>query len=139
MRGGQQTDGTNGCAVSVQNVDADIECEPGRDNRQMELCTDCELKEQRLQRSGGYSKPLLRYEVVAKISMRTIQSLTIRVKEVTIRDIYISPHAKEQEEGEVLEKIERMSRGKASIIGDVNARHKSWDRKANTRGTRVKK
>lgn len=76
--------------------------------------------------------PLLRYKVVAKISIKTIKSLTILVKGVAIKGIYESPHASEEEERVMLEKIEKMSRCRALIIGHVNARHNSWDRMANS-------
>lgn len=88
---------------------------------------------------AGILNPLLRYNVVARISIRAFQSLTIREKGVTITGIYASPQAMGDEERVVLAKIKKMSTGKALIIGDVNARHKSWIRKANTLGTRLKR
>lgn len=81
-------------------------------------------------RTAIIANSLLRYEMVAKIFMGTMQSLTIRVRGLTITGIYVSPHTKEGEEREVLKKIEKMSRGKGLIIGDVNAQHKSWNKKA---------
>lgn len=78
--------------------------------------------------------PILDYEVVAIWETRTIQAITIRVSGISITGMYLSPAATAVEEKEVLEGITKASRGKAIIIGDLNARSVRWDEKSNRRG-----
>lgn len=83
--------------------------------------------------------PLLEYEKVTKSATNTIQSITIRAKGVTVSGLYVSPKAQDEEERQALDRIRSLSRGAAVIIGDLNARHKTWDKKSNTRGRRLVK
>lgn len=88
---------------------------------------------------GLLINPVLPYETIAKLTTTCIQAVVVRVRGVTITGMYISPGATADDEARVLSKIDRLSRGQAIIIGDLNARNRRWDTRTNARGTRLVK
>lgn len=80
---------------------------------------------------------LLPFKVIKKYSTGNIQAVIIQVREVTIPVLYISPKAKSKEEDDALTQIRRLSCCEAVIMGDLNARHTSWDSATNRRGKRI--
>lgn len=72
------------------------------------------------------------------MATKNIQSITIRVRGVTLMELYISPQTKEVDELQFLERIKTMSGGRSVIIVDMNARHKMWDTRSNCRGRRIR-
>lgn len=83
--------------------------------------------------------PLLPYEMIDKIATATTQAVTVKINNMTCSTAYISPRAKKHEENEILQRLNKISATSAIIIGDLNARHPSWDVKGNARGARLKK
>lgn len=83
--------------------------------------------------------PMIKYVVISKFATKNIQALTVRVHGVTITGLYIAPNAKAEEEAEALNTVQKISRGAALIIGDLNARSRDWDTKSNGRGRRLLK
>lgn len=68
--------------------------------------------------------PMIKYSAVTKISTTTTQMITIRTRGMTLTGLYISPKATKEDEKSIRTAIDNLSRGRAIIIGDLNARHK---------------
>lgn len=80
---------------------------------------------------------LLPYQTIAAHSSLTIQSLTIRGSATTTTIICIDPKARGAQEASVLQKINEVSVQRATRMGDMNDRLKTWDNTNNPRGARV--
>lgn len=83
--------------------------------------------------------PLMHYRLIEKSSSPTVQYITIRHRKLTMTVLYISPKAKKEEEQIVLNRLNRISGGKAVIMGDLNSRSLKWDTTNNPRGSRLQK
>lgn len=84
-----------------------------------------------------YIHPLLKYKLIDKIATRRYQYITIQVTDTFITMAYISPAASEAEVEKVLEGVDRRRKGKAILMGDLNARNRKWDKITNRRGTKI--
>lgn len=80
---------------------------------------------------------LIRFQTIMKSSTPSYEIITIKAARVYITNAYISPTAKAQEEDAALNVILRESRGNSILTGDLNARHKQWDKRTNTRGRKL--
>lgn len=86
---------------------------------------------------GVIINPLLQYDVRDKYVTSTVQSVTVKVSGTTIPVIYISPRATAEEELRALDRLHKLAGTRAVIMGDLNARHTSWDTQSNARGRRI--
>lgn len=83
--------------------------------------------------------PLIRYTLITKAAERTHQYITIRTGDVHITILYMAPANAKETDRKIWEEVTSIAKGKAIIMGDINARHTDWDRKTNLRGARIKK
>ena len=104
-----------------------------------------EEQKKRGRRPGGVSL-LLREEVSYKLLEKggdnLIQYVAILVGDLAIVGVYISPEVRGEKIPrllEFLEKVRRLTPGRLCILGDFNARHHTWDKGSNQRGTELKK
>lgn len=77
---------------------------------------------------------LLRYEIRSYYATNTVQAITVQVASTMVTVIYISPRATAKKETDPLDRLHRLSGTKEVIMGDINARHTTWDTRCNVRG-----
>ncbi|KAI0562920.1 Endonuclease-reverse transcriptase [Gracilaria domingensis] len=83
--------------------------------------------------------PLLKYELLGKEANSVYQYVAIKAQGVSTVGLYLSPAATIQQTRECLHDIEELISLPFIIMGDLNARHKDWDKKDNTRGRFLRK
>jgi len=76
----------------------------------------------------------LKYQRIFDIVDDAGQALAIRVEDLTIVNLYIQPQANNQLARGLLDKIANQMKGRGLIIGDFNARSRSWCTVDNARG-----
>lgn len=81
-----------------------------------------------------FMHPLVGYQLVEKRASTSLQYITVLSAGIHLTTVYISPSATADEVTDFLERVHTMQRGKAVVMGDLNARHLRWDRKTTVRG-----
>lgn len=88
---------------------------------------------------GMIINPLIRYTLIANVTERTHQYVCIRTGDVHITTLYFAPKTNKETDIKVWDEVTNITKGKSIIIGDLNARHKNWDKHSNPRGIRFNK
>ena len=78
--------------------------------------------------------PLINYSVVLKHSQTEYQFITIKVAGTYITMLYVKPNSPKPVFLQCMNTIQKCTRGRSIIMGDLNARHPRWDRCANPHG-----
>ena len=78
--------------------------------------------------------PLMRYSVLSKVATEKYQLLAMSVAQTQVVSLYLSPLVPKEVFLECLNTAHKTCRGKAVIMGDFNARHRTWDRTSNSHG-----
>lgn len=87
---------------------------------------------------GLIVNPIIKYTLIEKCTTKTHQHISIQIGNVMIVIIYISPITKAPETMSLLDGIKAYARGDTIIIGDLNARNRSWDSSSNSKGIMIK-
>ena len=85
---------------------------------------------QRYRGQGGVTlviQPETRYHLIEKIAENTHQLVAIRIGGTTIVALYLSPSLPKTRLLEILKHLQKITRGSAIILGDLNSRHPSWE------------
>lgn len=77
---------------------------------------------------------LVPFETTHTVSTPSLQSITVRTKNMSITTTYASPRAKSEELLMTLSDIDKVSKEKGVIMRDLNARNKQLDVRENARG-----
>lgn len=83
---------------------------------------------------GNIVYPLIRYKVIAERATKQYQFITMGIGTVSIAQTYISPAASTCQMEEALKYIIQLCGPQGIIMGDLNARHITWDSATNGRG-----
>ena len=79
--------------------------------------------------------PLLRYRVLRRLSHANYQLMSISTMKISVVGAYISPCISKEDVSNALDWILQAASGPTIVLGDFNARHKTWDSKTYPRGT----
>ena len=78
--------------------------------------------------------PLINYSVIQKHAEAAFQFVLIRIGGTCIAMVYIAPNVSRPEFQQCLTAVKTAVVGKGVIMGDLNCRHKQWDKKCSTQG-----
>ena len=77
------------------------------------------------------------YRLVDKGGDTDIQHVAIAIGDTTFAGMYVSPSVQGHKLHKVIDRLEwlkQLTPGRICVAGDLNARHKKWDRTQNQRG-----
>ena len=78
--------------------------------------------------------PLINYSVIHKHAQTSFQTIVIKVGETNIAAVYLTPRISRGDFEKCLDKVQNCTAGPVVMMGDLNCRHTTWDKKSNTQG-----
>ena len=83
---------------------------------------------------GFIISPLLHYRIVERYAQVEFQYVIINIAGTYLSVLYIRPNISRPSFLQCFNQIQKLTRGKSVVMGDLNARHKSWDTTTNSHG-----
>lgn len=80
--------------------------------------------------------PIIAYRVQCKITHVAYRINAVRMAEIIVTAMNISPKARPANENPIFDQMLKVSLGQASIAGDLNARRTYWESCTSARGAR---
>ena len=78
--------------------------------------------------------PLLQYRVIKTYAQVDFQYVTLNITGTYVTVLYIRPNIPQSSFLQCLNEIQALTRGKSVVMGDLNARHKTWEKATNSHG-----